>query len=172
MTDLAQRNTSLLGLTSEFVEILSILEQEGADEEREQQLNEVAQQLVRKFDRCAWTVKDIEDLAERRRQEAASLYDQVSKLKGVAARLKMAMLDAMRATDQQRIVTGRHTISIRQNPESVIVNDLSLVPEEFIKPRKLTEEDVSKTAVKDLWKKTGLIAPGCDIARGERVQIQ
>jgi hypothetical protein len=165
---------SLFTLTGEFVQILNMLEQSPDDETLEQQLMQVAQELVQKVERCAWTIKDLERLAEQRSAESAESRDQAQKIKKVVSKLKLSMIDSMRATghDDRPLLAGRYTLNIRKNPESVIVSDVTLVPAEFIKPRKLTEDDVSKTAVKDLWKKTGVIAPGCDIARGERLEIK
>jgi hypothetical protein len=75
----------------------------------------------------------------------------------------------MRGRQQQRIETGKFTITRRENPLRVDVLDASQVPHQF--ERTTITTSVDKAAVLAYVKSTGDVVPGISIGRGESLRI-
>lgn len=164
----------LLAITDEAVEILYLLnlaKEEGVDEsELVARLAEVETLLAGKLENCAWTVHDLERLAEARKAEGDKLRDQAKTIERAADRLRGLMLTAMKQTGQERVVTGRFTIRRQLNPPHVDVLEPAMVPNGFL--RHIPEKwEVNKVAILANFKTTGEIPDGVNIARDETVVI-
>jgi hypothetical protein len=169
----AERTTHLLSLADGTVEILTILHalQEGADDESElvARLQKVETFLSEKLEACSVVVRDLESLAAYRKLEADRLRDQAKRLEAAADRLRLRIRDHMIAVGDDRVVTPRHTISLRMNPPRVDVLEEQLVPREFKKT--VITETVDKRAILDAFKTNGEIPEGVNVVREWRAQI-
>lgn len=167
----AEKLPRLLSLADETVEILFLLEEGNGDEsELVARLEEVEIALAQKVDRCAWTVRDLERLADVRKAEADKLRDQAKRLDGAADRLKSLMLVAMQQTGQQRVETPRFTVRIQRNPPKVEVVDEAAVEPRFL--RHIPEKwEVNKQAIGANYKATGEIPPGVTVTQSDSLRI-
>jgi hypothetical protein len=75
----------------------------------------------------------------------------------------------MIATDRPQIETSRFSLSIRTNPPACTVVDAAAVPGEY--QRTKIEISVDRRAILEDFKRDGVIPPGVEITRGERLSI-
>lgn len=164
----------LLSLADGTVEILTILaemqEPDANESELGERLEEAEAFLSQKLESCAWTVCDLERLADIRKAEAKRLRDQAERIDKAAADLKARMLAHMQALGDTKVVLPRYTISIRLNPPSVAVLEEAMVPGEFqrVIPARI---EVDKRAILNFFKDTGEIPQGVDVVRTQRLDI-
>jgi hypothetical protein len=169
----ARQTSTLYELTAEYTRILDVLEDPEANADAlELELDAIAGLITRKAENIGGLISHLEHIAEARRVEYRRLRERAQADEAHAQRLRDYLFRHMQELGSPRIETARFTFSIRTNPPAVEIVDLALVPEAFIKPRVVTAEDVSKTAIKDAWKDTGEIPPGVDIVRRQRLEIR
>jgi hypothetical protein len=167
-----QMNT-LYELSGEYLHILDLLEDPDADQDAlERELDAVAGRLALKAEAIGGLITHLEYIAEARRAEYRRLRERAQADEHHAQQLRDYLLRHMLEIGTERIETARFTFSVRTNPPAVEIVELNEVPEEFIRPHVLSEDDVIKTAIKDHWKKTGEIPAGVEIVHRQRLGIR
>jgi hypothetical protein len=166
----AERQNTLYDLSSDYVQILDLLESGEDDETLELELNRVAGKIANKAEAIAGLVAHLNGIAGMRRAEAERLRNRAQSDERQAERLKGYLLKNMRTIGQERIETARFTLSIRQNPPAVNVLEEMLIPDEYIK--KVLTTSVDKRAILEHVKATGEVVPGVELTRGTRLDIK
>lgn len=100
------------------------------------------------------------DRLTARRKRAQKAHDKL------AAYIK----DNMELMGVTKLKGGTFTFAIQQNPESVVITDETLVPEEC--RRTVTTTSVDKRAVLDAYKRFGECAPGTQVVRTTRLVVK
>lgn len=87
-----------------------------------------------------------------------------------AARLRRYLYECIKRAGLDRVDARLFTLTIHQNPERVDVLDEGQVPEEFKVRKEIVS--VNKNAIKARYKADGVIPPGVQISRGDRLEIR
>jgi len=106
-------------------------------------------EIETKADGYAKLIRELEVSAETVKAEAARLTERKRSLESKAKALKSNLQEAMLAVGRPKIKTALFSVSVQNNPTKVEINDLQAVLKNrrFIKARKLSEDDVDKTAI-------------------------
>jgi ABC-type transporter Mla subunit MlaD len=173
----AQRLPTLFDLEDTAYQLLALLEATDdpvdlaeAVAEAKAQLALVDQMLMEKTESYVSVIRSLEAMADARKAEADRLRDRAKTAERHADWLRARLLTHMQATGRERIETSRFTLTIRQNPPSVVVVDAAAVPHEF--ERTKIEIQTDRRAILEHFKTTGEIVPGVSITRGERLDIK
>lgn len=83
--------------------------------------------------------------------------------------LNNCLLDAMQFMGIQKITSADISLKLAKKPASVLVEDESLIPEDYIRTK--VEKSVDKTLIKDALK-TGQNIPGVKLVEGFRLSIK
>ncbi len=131
-----KQGLSLYDLTGEYLEILEMLEDPEADEEKIQlALDGLAGSINSKFDGYMKIYK----IMEKRKNALKEEEDRIKKRRNQAInsmeRIKNAIKQAMLITEQDKIETDLFTASIAEGPGSVVIDDPEEIPEEFLIPQ-------------------------------------
>lgn len=169
--DSANRLPTLYDLSSDFFQLIALLEDPEQDTEAiQQEMERVARDIKAKGYGIAAVIITLERLAEVQKAEADRLTAKSKRNQSHADRLRSYALSVMQATPGlARLETGSFTLSIRNNPPAVQVVDPAQVPKEF--ERTKITVDIDKRAVLDFFKATGAIPDGINITRGQRLSI-
>lgn len=155
-----------------LIEQLTDLEpdDDAAFETLGQQIEAVQTTMESKAAVLAAIVREHELAAEALQDEADRLTRRAKGLQVKARRLRGYLHAAMRRAGLNRLDARLFTLTIRQNPESVLILDLEAVPEQFKRVKTVVEVD--KVAIKAYVKATDTIPPGVEITRLERLEIK
>lgn len=125
-------------------------------------------EIETKADSYAKLIRELEVSVETVKAEAARLTERKRSLESKAKALKSNLQEAMLAVGRPKIKTALFSFSVQSNPTKVEINDLQAVLKNrrFIKARKLSEDDVDKTAIK------AALEAGCNIKGAQLVQGQ
>lgn len=167
----AQKSTTLYELSAVYLRLLDVLDDPEADPAAiETELNLIGGKIAQKAEAIAGLVRQCEGIAKMRRFESKRMADGAKSFERKAAHLRDYLHQHMRAVNQERIETGRFTISIKSNPPRVEVLRLDEVPNEFRRETLVVELD--KKAILEHTRLTGEVVPGTEVVRGERLDIR
>jgi hypothetical protein len=131
---IVERPTTLYALSTQYLDVLALLEDPDADADAlEQQLDSIAGLLTQKADNIAALVKQFESMAAARQTEADRMKDLAVQDQKRAERLRSYLLQHMQALGSEKIDTPRFKISVKINPPAVQVLEVMLVPEQFVR---------------------------------------
>lgn len=169
--DTAGRLPTLYELDAESDLLLSLIDTGEADliAEAGPELALVEQLIIDKVEGYIGVIRTLESMAAMRKAEADRLRKRSQQAEHAADWLRARLLEHMRARQQQRIETGKFTVTRRDNPLRVDVLDASQVPHQF--ERTTITTTVDKAAVLAHVKSTGEVVPGVSVSRGESVRI-
>jgi hypothetical protein len=174
----AQRLPTLFDLEDTACQLLALLEAtddpaELADVEAvaeiKAQLALIDQLMLTKQESYVSVIRSLEAMADARKAEADRLRDRAKTAERHADWLRARLLTHMQTTARSRIETSRFTLTVRQNPYACTVVDAAVVPREY--QRTKIEISVDRRAILEDFKRDGVIPPGVDITRGERLAI-
>ncbi len=160
----------LYNITSNYLDILNNLE---IDEETGELLNfdkleELDSKLEDKAEAVALYIKNEQSIAGQIKQEEASLAARRKQHENKAERLKDYLSYSLLSANKLKIETSKASLSFRKS-ESVEVNDIDLIPKEFIKVK--TTESADKTAIKKALK-SGQNIDGAVLKINQNLQIK
>lgn len=126
--------------------------------------------LMEKGTNVAKMFRNLESMAEQIKVEEERLAARRKAIENRAASLKQYLHSNMEKAGISKIESPWFVISIKQNPESVAVEDEDSIPRDFFKEIPATfklDKVLVKTALKD-----GYNVPGCHLQRGTRLEIK
>ncbi len=148
------------------------------DYDLDKAIDECQMDLNTKISNIACYIKNLLSDAEQLKAEKQKLAKRQSVAENKAERLKKYLDGYLHATINEKDLPKykfsdpRCSISYRKS-ESVEVNDLNLIPSNFIKPRVLKETDVDKTAIKTFLKNDkNAHVDGAELITKENIQIK
>lgn len=156
----------LYELTEEYARVLELAED---GEDIGDVLAMLGDRLDDKADRCMAVLKNLEADEACARAEADRLSRLAKSRKGQSKRLRDYILACMDASGVTRIKGPRFTITAKDGPEGVTVEDVDQVPDEYLKAPK---READKTAIKRAWKENGECVPGTHVARKRVLAIR
>lgn len=131
-------------------------------------LEAVTARFEDKAEAVACFIKQLEAEAEMLQAEEDALYKRRQAKEHKAVRLRTYLANCIQAAGRDRFETPRVECKFRRSKQ-VVVSQLSLVPEEFIK------EDVRKSADKKAIRKyieAGGEVPGADLVECQNLQVR
>lgn len=126
--------------------------------------------LVEKGKNVAAVFRNLESDAKQIKEAEEQLYARRKALEKRAANLKQYLLNGMTVSGIQKIECPLFSVSIKNNPESVQVDDESLIPRDYFREIPATfqlDKNLVKSAIKD-----GFEVPGAHLARTTRLEIK
>lgn len=114
--------------------------------------------------------RNMEADAEKIEDAAKDMMDRACAIRKRSAKLKQYLFDNMMLAGISKIECPWFVISIKQNPESVTVEDEASIPRDYFKEIPATyklDKTLVKKAIKD-----GYEVPGCHLQRTTRLEIK
>ncbi len=162
-------NISLYELAAQYQRDLEHFQNSDLDEDQAIQLLESMQGAIQeKAKNVAMVIRNMETTAEA---IAAAEKEMASRRKSIERKIdwmKAYLLENMERTGISKIESPYFVIALRDNPESLIVEQDAEIPPEYFKPQDPVLDKV--TLKKDM--QLGVIVPGCRLERKKSVRIK
>ena len=141
--------SSLYELKGQYLELLSMME-EGADEETiKDTLEGIEGEIEVKADNYARIIRQLESDANGLKTEIERMTDRKRALENHVSYLKNNLQDAMILTGKEKFKTELFSFGIQNNVPSVVIDDPTSIPAEFLIPQ---EPKVDKKSIKEFLK--------------------
>jgi hypothetical protein len=124
-------------------------------------------QFADKAEAYAKIIKMLEADANAAETEAKRLSERKAAFSANAKRVKDRLFGAMRLTGNEKIKTALFTIGIQKNAPSVMIDEDTKLPDEYVR----VKYEPDKTAIKDALK-AGAVIEGCRLVQGESLRIR
>jgi hypothetical protein len=169
---MSNENKSLPMLIREAGDIAALLAESGGEisPEIEALIDRSGQALAAKCDSYGFVLQALEaqeQLASQRKAEWDAFLKATERSK---ANLKYRLLAAMQALNVAELAGDQSTFRLQANPPSVVIEELSKLPAEFIviEPPPPPVQKIDKKAIADAIK-AGREVPGARLERGVRL---
>lgn len=125
-------------------------------------------QFEEKVENIVYLLKNMEADIDVLKSEEKRLNEKRKSLERKTESLKDYLFSAFMQTGTERIKYPQFTVSIRNNPESVNVTDITKIPQDYFVPQppKLNKDGLKK-AIKD-----GMEIDGVELVRNKSIQIR
>jgi len=158
---------SLYELKGQYLELLSMME-EGADEETiKDTLEGIEGEIEVKADNYARIIRQLESDANGLKTEIERMTDRKRALENHVSYLKNNLQDAMILTGKEKFKTDLFSFGIQANPASVVIDDPTSIPAEFLIPQ---EPKVDKKSIKEYLKDNE--ANWCHLEQSRSIRIR
>lgn len=142
---------TLRDLNESYMNIMTILDDAEADQDSLiAALNEINETADEKIVNIIKVIKEYEDRNKAIKEEQARLKQLETINKNAIERLKDYAKQSMLLRNQKKIVSDLYTITLANNPPSVVLRDENRVPDEFKITK--TETKVDKKSLKEFLK--------------------
>ncbi len=126
--------------------------------------------LVEKSKNVAAVCKNLESDAKQIKELENQLAERRKSIEKRAENLRKYLKSGMEVSGLTKIECPMFVISIKNNPESVVIDDESSVPRDYFKEIPASFQ-LDKTLVKNAIK-DGYAVAGCHLERGTRIEIK
>lgn len=159
--------SSLYELKGQYLELLSMME-EGADEETiKDTLEGIEGEIEVKADNYARIIRQLESDANGLKTEIERMTDRKRALENHVSYLKNNLQDAMILTGKEKFKTELFSFGIQNNVPSVVIDDPTSIPAEFLIPQ---EPKVDKKSIKEYLKDNE--ANWCHLEQSRSIRIR
>lgn len=160
----------LFDLTAEFERLVDMLDAGEESEELTAALEVISAQLEQKAAGVGAVLATLDAEAEVYTAEIARLAAKKKRANTSADNLRRYVHSCMETRGILKMKGGTWSFALQQNPESVVVTDESIVPDEM--KRTTTTTSVDKRLVLETFKTHGEVAPGCEVIRTRRLVVR
>lgn len=165
-------NIALYELAADFRETADRLADMELDEQTlRDTLESIAYPVEQKAVQVAAFVRNLEATAEQIKQAEKQMADRRKAMESRAANVRQYLMDNMRACGFTKIEHPMFKITIRQNPESVVIEDERQIPVDYMRfpelPPPVPDKALMKQAMQD-----GHDIPGAKLTRTLRLEIK
>ena len=133
-------------------------------------LEGMAGELEAKATNVGFVIRNLDSMAEQIKQAEESMSKRRKALENRSKWLKSYLLQSMLATGKSKIESPYFVISVRNNPESVVIDAESQIPDDYMREIPATYEP-NKQAIKQAIQ-DGFTVPGAHLARTQSLQIK
>jgi hypothetical protein len=162
---------SLYQVTAEYLEASEKLHDSELDEQTVlDTLEGMSGAVEAKATNVGFVIRNLDGLAAQIKQAEDDMAKRRKSIENHAARLRAYLLANMQTANIQKIESPYFVLSIRNNPESVVIDADSQIPDEFIRevPATYVADKVAiKKAIQD-----GQEVPGCHLTRTQSLSIK
>ena len=163
--------TSLFNLAAEYKSASDKLHDSDLDETTiADTLEGMAGELEVKATNVGFVIRNMDSMAEQIKQAEESMAKRRKALENRSNWLKSYLLQNMLATGKTKIESPYFVISVRNNPESVVIDAESQIPDDYMREIPATFEP-NKQAIKQAIQ-DGFTVPGVHLARTQSLQIK
>lgn len=134
-------------------------------------LEGMAGELEVKATNTAMVVRNMQALAAQIKEAEAAMAARRKSLESRAEGLMRYLLTNMQMAGIQKIDSPYFTLSVKNNPGSVVINEPRLVPAEFMRQPDPPPPAPDKKAIAEALK-AGRDVPGCHLVNGQRLEIK
>lgn len=163
--------TALYLLTAEYKDAAERLQDADLPEEViRDTLEAMTGEIEAKAQNVAFVIRNMEASAKAIREAAAGMLDRAKAEEKRADSIKRYLLENMMATGISKIECPYFKLSVRDNPQSVVIDDAEAIPDDYLRevPASYTLDKVMmKSAMQD-----GFVIPGAHLERGKRLEIK
>jgi len=162
--------TALYQLTAQYREAADKLAELDLDEDTIRDTLESLQgDLQDKAVNVAMAIRNMESDAAAIKEAETQMAQRRKALEARAERVKQYLLDNMTAAGITKIECPYFRLTVRNNPPSVDVYELGIVPAQYMAPP--PPPSIDKHAIGEALK-AGVDVPGCQLHRGKRLEIK
>lgn len=155
-------------LSEEFQMLKSMMEDPDIDiEVVKATLEGTQEEFHQKCEGYACVMTEAKAMAEAIKAEADRLVGRIRTINNNLDRMKKVLQDAMEATGETKFKTKLFSFNIQNNPASVVIDDITKVPWDFLVPQ---EPKVDKMAIKEFLKETKVDWAHMEQTRGVRIR--
>ena len=163
--------TSLFNLAAEYKAVSDKLHDSDLDETTiADTLEGMAGELEVKATNVGFVIRNLDSMAEQIKQAEESMAKRRKAMENRSKWLKSYLLQNMLATGKTKIESPYFVISVRNNPESVVIDAESQIPDDYMREIPATYEP-NKQAIKQAIQ-DGFTVPGAHLARTQSLQIK
>lgn len=133
-------------------------------------LESISQPLEQKATNVAAFCRNLESAAEQIKAAEGEMAKRRKAIENRAASLRAYLLTNMQRCGITKIESPYFRIAVRDNPESVTIDDENAIPDDYkreIPARYEPDKSLIKSAIKD-----GYQIPGAHLTRGQRLEIK
>jgi len=133
-------------------------------------LESIEGEMEIKAENYAAIISNIEATAAAIRDAERKQAERRKAMENKAARLRLRLMEAMQLGGVPKFETPRFRIAVRQNPESVVIDDEAAIPDDYkreIRASYVIDKALVKAALQD-----GYAVPGVRLQRGARLEIK
>ena len=165
-------NLALYELAADFRETADRLADMDLDEQTlRDTLESIAFPVEQKAVQVAAFVRNLEATAEQIKQAEKAMADRRKAIESRAAHVREYLLHNMRACGFTHVEHPQFVIAVKQNPESVVIEDERQIPMDYMRqtepPPPAPDKALIKQAIKD-----GYEIPGAKLTRTLRLDIK
>lgn len=163
---------NLYELTSARLALQSKLQDMNFDEQTIQDtLEGESTELQTKIEDYGFVIRDMEAFSEAIKAEEKRLSDRRKTQEAKVDRIKAWLLENMKACNIQKIECPAFTISVRTNPQKVVIDSEADIPKQFMvtpePPPAVPDKKLIATAIK-----SGQDVSGCHLEQSHRIEIK
>ena len=159
----------LIGIYEDFSRMYNQAETDEEMLEAEALLIESESNLVEKIENISRLIKNFEAERDSFKKEADRLNSKAKSFDNKVKNLKRYLEDSLTHAGVDKVKGDMFTVSLQNNPLSLSVNNISNIPDEFIR---VPEPTVNKRELLDHIKETGEVFDGVDIKQTKSVRIR
>lgn len=164
-------NIALYQIADQYLQTLQQIEDSEDGDSVNNLLDSLGTDLKEKATNVAMYIRNLEASAESIKQAELEMAARRKTLEFKSARIKQYLLENMNRTGITKIDCPYFAISVRDNPESLVVDINAQIPDEYYKQPPPPEKVLDKVALKKDMKE-GLIVEGCRLERKQRIDIK
>lgn len=129
----------------------------------------LVQDTERKIEGYAIVLEELKASNERIRKEEKRLAERRRTQQNTYDRIRRTLLDQMKLLEIDKVKTDRYTVSIRQNPVKIVVEDDRYIPKAYFdeQPPKL-----NRKKLKEYIMTSGETVKGVELTQDESLQIK
>lgn len=162
---------ALYVLASEYMAVAEMLSDMDLDSQTiHDTLESISGDLESKAINTAMFVRNLEASAAAIKEAEAAMSARRKAIENRAASVRQYLLDNMTRTGITKIECPFFKIAVRTNPESVVIDDESTIPADYLREipaRYEPDKSAMKAAMQD-----GFAIPGARLARTQRLEIK
>lgn len=163
---------TLYQLTDDYLTAFAQMQEaEIPDEVIRDTLEGLAYPIEQKATGIAQMARNFESLADQIGEAVKMMQARAKFAKNRADRLNAYIKEQMERAELTQIPCPYFVLSIVKNPESVVIEDPGLIPDEYKRLPPVPDAEPDKALIKtDL--KAGKLVPGCKLDRTTRLQVK
>lgn len=163
--------SNLFSLAAEYKAVADKLHDSELDEQTIfDTLESMSGELESKATNVGFVIRNLEGMADQIKQAEDAMKNRRQSIDNQVKRLKAYLLANLQTAGISKVESPYFVLSVRNNPESVVVDAESQIPPDYMREIPATYEpdkNLIKQAIKD-----GFEVPGCHLTKTQSVQIK